>query len=197
MGWNISLVESIKSLKYKRIRIRRKNKTKTENNQEKIGHEQIGSIIDSYNSDFQDIKSSRNRISIQQIENTNAIDMDDNEHQHFLNEIKTDEKINVNLIIFDHILADFEIKLKYLNLKDVEGREYGNLFPPIKSRFIIIDSEGRKYSMVKAGYNQISGDLLSLINENKLKVGDILTIEYDRESRPINGYHIINLKVKK
>ena len=112
-------------------------------------------------------------------------------------EVTSDGKINVNLIKFDHVLADFEIKLKYLNLKDVEGKEYGKLFPPIKSRFLIVDSEGRKYSMIKAGYNQISGDLLSLINENHLKVGDILTIEYDRESRPINGYHVINLKVKK
>ncbi len=95
------------------------------------------------------------------------------------------------------MITDFEIKLKYINLKDTDGKEYGKLFPPIKSQLVIIDDAGRKYSMTKAGVNQISGNLLSLINANNLKAGDVITIVYNRESKSKTGSYIIHMKNKK
>jgi hypothetical protein len=51
--------------------------------------------------------------------------------------------------------------------------------------------------MTKAGVNQISGNLISIINANNLKVGDIVTIEYDRESKSSSGNYVIHMKIKK
>ncbi len=124
-------------------------------------------------------------------------DVDKTSNNQNKEDIKSDEKASFNLIKFDHVLTDFEIKLKYLNLKDINGKEYGKLFPPIKSQLVIVDNEGRKFSMTKAGVNQISGNFLSLINANNLKVGDVITIEYDRDNISKNGNYIINIKAKK
>ena len=112
-------------------------------------------------------------------------------------DFKTHRKIDPNLIKFDHMITDFEIKLKYINLKDTDGKEYGKLFPPIKSQLVIIDDLGRKYSMTKAGVNQISGNLLSLINANNLKAGDVITIIYNRDSNLSYGDYLIHMKIKK
>lgn len=111
--------------------------------------------------------------------------------------IKTIESKKTNSIIFDHELTEFEYKLRYLNLKDITGKEYGRLFPPIKSKLIILDNEGRKYSIIRAGNNQISGDLYLFFNQNNIKPGDIFSVEYDREEYSEEGKHIIHLIIKK
>jgi len=107
------------------------------------------------------------------------------------------EKISATMISFDHELTDFEIKFKYLNLKDVNGRIFGRSFPPIRSRLVILDEEGRKFLMNKVGINQISGDLLSFIKANELKSGDIISIAYDHEETPMDGRYIIHIKSKR
>lgn len=61
---------------------------------------------------------------------------------------------------------------------------------------MIIDEEGRKFLMNKVGNNQISGSLISLVQSNKLKAGDILTIEYDKEEPLIDGKYVIHVKLK-
>ena len=53
-----------------------------------------------------------------------------------------------DLIVFDHELTKFEYKLKYLNLKDLDGSEYGRYFPPIRNKIIIIDEENRNYTVM-------------------------------------------------
>jgi len=50
--------------------------------------------------------------------------------------------------------------------------------------------------MNKVGNNQISGSLISLVQSNKLKAGDILTIEYDKEEPLIDGKYVIHVKLK-
>ncbi len=111
--------------------------------------------------------------------------------------IKTIGSKKGNYIIFDHELTEFEYKLRYLNLKDITGKEYGRLFPPIKSKLIIVDNDGRKYSIIRAGNNQISGDLYLFFNQNNIKPGDIFSIEYDREEYSEEGKHIIHFIIKK
>ena len=110
--------------------------------------------------------------------------------------IEVQEKTKPGLISFDHEVTDFEIKLKYLNLKDTSGGEYGRFFPPIRSKLVIIDEEGREFIVNKAGNNQISGNLMSLIRTNGLKPGDIIRIEYDRDERSSDGRYIIRIKLK-
>ena len=107
------------------------------------------------------------------------------------------EKISATMISFNHELTEFEIKFKYLNLKDVNGRMLGRSFPPIRSRLVILDNEGRKFLMNKVGNNQISGDLITLIRANEFKPGDILTIGYDPEEEHMDGRFIIHIKSKK
>ena len=117
-------------------------------------------------------------------------------------EIKQEQQItkpdetNAHLIRFDHKLAEFEFKLKYLNLKDTSGKEFGRFFPPVRSQLVILDDEGRKFLMIKAGINQISGNLSAFINANHLKPGDIISIEYDREEKSEDGKHILHVKLK-
>ena len=112
---------------------------------------------------------------------------------------KDDKKVkntNPNLISFDHELTDFECKLRYLNLKDLTGSEYGRFFPPIRSNLVIIDEDGRKFSAIRAGNNQISGDIIQFLNANDLKPGDKIYFEYDREERSDDGRAVLHLKKK-
>ena len=110
--------------------------------------------------------------------------------------ITVSEEKSTSMVSFDHILTEFELKLRYLNLKDAGDAEFGHLFPPIKSKFIVIDDEGREYSVVRAGRNQISGDLYRLFNVNDFKSGDMFAIEYDREETK-DGKYVIHIKSKK
>lgn len=108
----------------------------------------------------------------------------------------SDEKSS-SVVSFEHIITDFELKLRYINLKDTSDAEFGYLFPPIKSKFIAIDDEEREFSVIRAGRNQISGDLYKFFNENGLKPGDTIVIEYDRDSLPKEGKRVIHIKTKK
>lgn len=111
-------------------------------------------------------------------------------------DIKESKKINPNLISFDHELTDFEYKLHYINLKDLTGSEYGRFFPPVRSNLVILDENGRKFLAIRAGNNQISGDILQFLNANDLKPGDKIYFEYDREEKSDEGKTIIHLKKK-
>jgi len=112
-------------------------------------------------------------------------------------DIEEKKAINPNLVSFDHNITDFEVKLRYLNLKDTMGKEYGRFFPPIRSRFVIMDEEGREFSVIRAGNNQISGDVIRFLSSNDLKPGDLVSVEYDRDERSNQGLHIIRFKIKK
>jgi hypothetical protein len=107
------------------------------------------------------------------------------------------EKINPNMLIFEHQITDFEVKLRYLNLKDTSGKEFGRFFPPIRSKLIIMDEEGREFAVIRAGNNQISGDIVRFLKTNELKPGDIVSVEYDRDETSDQGNHIIHFKIKK
>ncbi len=76
------------------------------------------------------------------------------------------------------------------------GSEYGRFFPPVRSKLVIIDENGRKFSAIRAGNNQISGDILQFLNTNGLKPGDKISFEYDREEKSSEGKAIIRLKKK-
>jgi len=110
-------------------------------------------------------------------------------------DLKESDK-NLNIINFNHRLTDFEFKLKYLNLKDLEGSEYGRYFPPIRNKLVIIDSEDRKFNVIRAGNNQITGDLLSFFKQNDLKPGTLIEVEYDPDVRSEEGLNIIRIKIK-
>ena len=109
---------------------------------------------------------------------------------------KTTKKSGV-LLTFEHELTEFEFKLRYLNLKDITGKEYGRFFPSIRSQLVLIDGEGRKFSVTRVGNNQISGDLFSFFKANELKPGDSISVEYDREERSEDGESVIHIKSKK
>ena len=85
----------------------------------------------------------------------------------------------------------------HLNLKDIGGTGYGGYFPPIKSKLVIIDEEGREFPVIKVGNNQISGDLFSFFKANQLEPGDVISVEYDREELSEDRRHILHLKSKK
>ena len=110
--------------------------------------------------------------------------------------LKDVKKTNPNLLSFDHELTDFECKLRYINLKDLTGSEYGRFFPPVRSNLVIIDDECRKFSAIRAGNNQISGDILQFLNANGLKPGDKISFEYDREEKSDEGKAVVHLKKK-
>jgi len=99
-------------------------------------------------------------------------------------------------ITFDHEITDFELRLKYLNLRDFTGKEFGTYLPPINSQLVIIDEKGNEYSITRVGRNQISGDLASFFNENNLKQGDVLSIEYNKDETSSDGRHVIHIKFK-
>ena len=112
-------------------------------------------------------------------------------------DLEEKETINPNLVSFDHNITEFEVKLRYLNLKDTMGKEYGRFFPAIRSRIVIIDDEGREFAVIRAGNNQISGDVIRFLSANDLKPGDKVSVEYDREERSKTGLPVIHFKIRK
>ena len=150
-----------------------------------------------------DRNANRNRGSSDRLFEGNKIRIDDEvskdknkEKQKKEKDIKEAKKTNPNLLSFDHELTEFEYKLRYINLKDLTGSEYGRFFPPVRSKLVIMDEEGRKFSAIRAGNNQISGDILQFLNTNELKPGDKITFEYDREEKSDEGKTILRLKKK-
>lgn len=149
-----------------------------------------------------DSNANRNRGSSDRLFEGNKIRIDDEKKDKIRDtrkkekDIKEAEKTNPNLLSFDHELTEFEYKLRYLNLKDLTGSEYGRFFPPVRSKLVIMDKEGRKFSAIRAGNNQISGDILQFLNTNELKPGDKITFEYDREEKSDEGKTILRLKKK-
>ena len=120
----------------------------------------------------------------------------DSEEKQSTNETLEVKKTNKNLLSFDHEITDFEYKLRYLNLRDLEGNEFGSVFPPLKSNLIILDDDGARFIIIKAGANQISGDLLAYYKKINIKPGDIVTVEYDRDET-VEGRRVIRIKSKK
>jgi len=111
-------------------------------------------------------------------------------------EMGQDEK-DTDLILFEHRITDMEVKLKYLNLRDIDNKEYGRSFPSTNSELLIIDGDGRHFSAFKAGYNQVSGDLFSFFKVNGLRSGDVISVEYDRSEIADDGSHVMHIKTKK
>lgn len=190
----MGLIDTIKRIRVKKrdkkpkknIIKNEKTKTKTKTDPVKINEMRLNN------------KKSRNRIFFGlRIKSEEKSKEDFKEEKEKKQKIKTIGSKKANFIIFDHELTEFEYKLRYLNLKDITGKEYGRLFPPIKSKLIILDEEGRKYSIIRAGNNQLSGDLYLFFNKNNVKPGVIFSIEYDREEYSEEGKHIIHLIIKK
>jgi len=152
---------------------------------------------------FNKIKRIRRRKRQKKVKIPPKILKEEAETQNYTIKNDEDESLNISeekslsIVSFEHIITDFELKLRYLNLKDTSDAEYGYLFPPIKSKFIVIDDEEREYSVTRAGRNQISGDLYKFFNENNLKPGDTIIIEYDREGLSNQGKRVIHIKAKK
>jgi len=111
-------------------------------------------------------------------------------------DIETSDEKTTKGITFEHVLTEFEIKLRYLNLKDTQNVEYGQYFPPIRSNLIIIDNQGREFLTIRAGRNQISGEIYRLFKVNEYKPGIKITIQYDREEISDTGKHVIHIKTE-
>ena len=182
----------------KRVRVRKREKP-LKASQAKEKRRRIGSTVDNFDiketgqveSDRYVVESGR----YASIEEKN--DLPEIKETDETEDAKEEDKKSGVSLIFEHELTEFEFKLRYLNLKDVAGKEYGRLFPPIRSQLVIIDAEGRKFSATRVGNNQISGDLFSFFNVNKFKPGDLISFEYDREERSEDGDSVIHIKPKK
>ena len=179
----------------KRIRVRKKEKKYDKNNYKKIS---------SNSKNYQNTKVDINRKSNDYVSNPSNISKNiiidekkvkEKKSKNVKKDIKKSNK-KTNLVNFDHKLTDFEYKLKYLNLKDLDGSEFGRYFPPIRNKLVIIDSKDREFLVIRAGNNQITGDLLSFFKKNDLKPGNVLEIEYDPDMRSEKGLPIVKLKKK-
>ncbi len=183
--------------KIKRIRVRKiETKPKIDNSKNiKVKSNDFSNIrVDSKNSSGDFVNNPSN--------SSKNIVIDEKEKKEKKTKEKKDNKTveveeNKNLITFDHELTNFEYKLKYLNLRDLDGTEYGRYFPPIRNKLFIIDDEDRKFTVIRAGNNQLTGDLLTFFKKNDIKPGDIFKFEYDPEKRNEDGIHLLRLKKKK
>ena len=179
----------------KRVKIRKREKTYTIN-QKKDKNIKIEKIEN--NLIFKEVSESELRSNASKsLGNTSVEQKIDVSEIEETDEHKKVEKKSSGSVLFEHELTEFEFKLRYLNLNDLTGKEFGRFFPPIKRKLVIFDEGGRKFSVARVGSNQISGDILSYFKSNQLKPGDIISIEYDYEEKSKDGTNIIHLKTKK
>lgn len=100
-----------------------------------------------------------------------------------------------NIIQFNHAVSGSEVRSFYLNLKDDEGNQYGDYFPPDRTKFVIIDDKDRKTSASKRGKGQLWGNLRQWFEHNNIKAGSIISIEYDPDF--LDGErHVIRISLK-
>ncbi len=99
------------------------------------------------------------------------------------------------LVNFKHKITQSEVNSKYLNLKDEDGRRYGNQFPSHGTRLVIIDQDERRFSATKHHEHQIWGNLRKWFETNQIAPGTIISVKYDSDERTIEGEPIVYLKV--
>ncbi len=181
--------------KIKRIRVRKlEKKPRLDNSNIKVKSNDFSNIS-------VDVKNSSNDFIDNPDTSSKNIVIDDEDKKEKKTKGKKEKVISEvdersNLVVFDHELTKFEYKLKYLNLRDLEGSEYGRYFPAIRNKIIIVDEENRNYTVIRAGNNQLTGDLLTFFKNNDIKPGDIFKFEYDPEERNDEGLHLLRLKKK-
>jgi len=98
------------------------------------------------------------------------------------------------VIEFIRRIGDAEVSTKHLNLTDINGNTYGKYFPPHKTKFIVVDQEGRRFEAQKHHANQIWGNLRRWYEANNINAGDLIKIRFDPNER-INDRYVIHLEV--
>lgn len=99
-------------------------------------------------------------------------------------------------IEFVRKIGKAEISTNHLNLTDINGKTYGRYFPPHKTKFIVIDQEGRKFGAQKHYTNQIwgGGKLRKWYEANDIKEGDLIKVRFDPNEK-INDQYVLHLEV--
>lgn len=91
-------------------------------------------------------------------------------------------------------IGEAEISTKHLNLTDINGKTYGKFFPPHKTKFIVIDQNGRRFDAQKHHTNQIWGNLRKWYEANNINEGDLVKVKFDPNER-INEKYALHLEV--
>jgi len=94
------------------------------------------------------------------------------------------------MVRFLRTLGDSEVRLGYLNLTDIAGNHYGREFPPNKTKFLVIDQNGRKASTQKLKGNQLWGSLSHWYSNTRAQAGDTVIITFDANDREDSAYVI-------
>ena len=99
------------------------------------------------------------------------------------------------VIEFIRRIGDGEVLSKHLNLTDINKNTYGKHFPPHKTKFIVVDQEGRKFEAKKHHANQIWGNLRRWYEANNINAGDLIKVKFDPNER-IDNQYVIHLEVE-
>jgi len=97
-------------------------------------------------------------------------------------------------IEFVRRIGKAEISTKHLNLTDINGKTYGKSFPPHKTKFIVVDQEGRQFEAQKHHTNQIWGNLRRWYEANNINEGDLVKVKFEPNER-INNQYVLHLEV--
>lgn len=96
------------------------------------------------------------------------------------------------MINFLRTLGGSEVRLGYLNLTDNARNHYGRHFFENKTRFIVIDQDGRRAFTQKLKGNQLWGTLKDWYQDNNAVEGDTVILSFNPEER-IDNLHVIHL----
>jgi hypothetical protein len=98
------------------------------------------------------------------------------------------------MVRFLRTLGDSEVRLGYLNLTDDAGKHYGKQFPANRTRFVVIDQNGRRASTQKLQGNQLWGSLSHWYHDTQAKAGDTVILAFDSDEK-IDGSNVIHLGI--
>lgn len=98
------------------------------------------------------------------------------------------------VIEFTRRIGNAEISTKHLNLTDIHGKTYGKHFPPHKTKFIVIDQDGRKFEAQKHHTNQIWGNLRKWYEANNINAGDLIKVKFDPNEK-IDNQFVLHLEI--
>ena len=97
-------------------------------------------------------------------------------------------------IEFVRRIGKAEVSSRHLNLTDINGKTYGIQFPPHKTKFIVIDQEGRQFEAQKHHTNQIWGNLRRWYEVNNISEGDLIKVKFDPDER-IGNQCVLHLEI--
>lgn len=99
------------------------------------------------------------------------------------------------MVQFERTVNASEVRYVYLNLTDDLGRTYGSLFPPHRTKMVVVDGQARRTAAAKHHGNQLWNGLSPWFSDNAVTAGMRIRVRFDINERTTDGLPVLHLEL--